>query len=101
MPLGCSFSTWTGETGVQSPMQAALEAPGSRGGSGGLSKCTFLAEGPSRSSLNFRLLSGTVPEGGIKSDVKQAVAIMFSLHRASVGPGLLKSSNKQGASQTW
>lgn len=61
MPLGCSFSTWTGETGVQSSTQAPLEAPGSRGGSGGLSKCTFLAEGPSRSSLNFGASLGHSP----------------------------------------
>lgn len=61
MPLGCSFSTWTGETGVQSPTQASLEATGSRRGSGGLSKCTFLAEGPSRSSLNFRASLGRSP----------------------------------------
>ena len=40
------------------------------------------------------LLSGTVPERGRKSDMKQAIVNISPLHRASVGPSLLKSFHK-------
>lgn len=40
------------------------------------------------------LLSGTVPERGRKSDMKQAIINVSPLHRTSVGPSLLKSFHK-------
>lgn len=71
----------------QSPVHVPLEAPGSL-------SCFGQQMRPSQSCLNFRGFSGTVPECGRNSDMKQAVTSMSSLHRASVGPSLLKSFHK-------